>query len=50
VKATIELQSGASKENKIGCENAQRNTNKEKVVSTEQEQESIPSPKIEYPS
>jgi hypothetical protein len=36
-QATKELDSGASKETKISCKKGQRNTSKEKEVTTEQE-------------
>jgi hypothetical protein len=45
-QATKELDSGASKETKIGCEKGQHNTNKEKAVTTEQESMRAQSQKI----
>jgi hypothetical protein len=41
VQATKELDSGASKETENGWKEGQRNTNKAKEVTTEQEQESM---------
>jgi hypothetical protein len=50
VQATKELDSGASKETENNCEGGQRNTNKTKEVTTEQEKESMWSLKPEDPN